>query len=69
MSIKIGNLQIKENVFLAPMSGVSDAPFRKLVKSFGAGLVVSEMIACRAMILETRQSLAKLRKAENQIFL
>lgn len=41
------------------MSGVTDMPFRKLVKKFGAGLVVSEMIASRAMILETRQSLQK----------
>jgi tRNA-dihydrouridine synthase B len=41
------------------MSGVTDLPFRKLVKSFGAGLVVSEMIASRAMIMETKQSLQK----------
>ena len=66
MTIKIGNIELKDNVFLAPMSGVSDAPFRKLVNNYGAGLVVSEMIASRAMILETRQSLAKLRKADNQ---
>jgi tRNA-dihydrouridine synthase B len=66
MTIKIGNISIKDNVFLAPMSGVSDVPFRKLVENYGAGLVVSEMIACRAMILETKQSLTKLRKADNQ---
>ena len=66
MVIKIGNIEVKENVFLAPMSGVSDVPFRKLVSQYGVGLVVSEMIASRAMILETRQSLAKLRKADNQ---
>lgn len=64
--IKIGNIEVKENVFLAPMSGVSDVPFRKLVKNYGAGLVVSEMIACRAMVLETRQSMDKLKKADNQ---
>lgn len=64
--IKIGNIEIKENVFLAPMSGVSDAPFRKLVNSFGDNLVVSEMIASRAMIMETRESMAKLRKADGQ---
>lgn len=64
--IKIGNVEIKENVILAPMSGVSDVPFRKLVKNYGAGLVVSEMIACRAMVLETRQSMTKLQKADNQ---
>ncbi len=64
--LKIGNIEVKENVFLAPMSGVSDVPFRKLVSEYGAGLVVSEMIACRAMVLETRQSMDKLKKATGQ---
>jgi tRNA-dihydrouridine synthase B len=59
MSIKIANIEIKEPVILAPMSGVTDMPFRSLVKKFGAGLVVSEMIASRAMIIQTRQSLQK----------
>lgn len=59
MSIKIGNIELSSNVLLAPMSGVTDLPYRKLVKKFGAGLVVSEMIASRAMILETKQSMQK----------
>jgi tRNA-dihydrouridine synthase B len=59
MSIKIGNIQLGTNVLLAPMSGVTDLPYRKIVKEFGAGLVISEMIASRAMILETRQSMQK----------
>lgn len=59
MAIKIGNINIDSPVILAPMSGVTDMPFRKLVKKFGAGLVVSEMIASRAMIIQTRQSLQK----------
>jgi len=46
-------------VILAPMTGVSDRPFRKLVKDYGAGLTVTEMIASQAMIRETRQSLQK----------
>ncbi len=60
--IRIGNIKLEGNVILAPMSGVTDRPFRKLVKSFGAPLVVSEMIASRAMIMQTRESL---RKASN----
>ncbi len=59
MTISIGNIKLSSRVILAPMSGVTDLPFRKLVKSFGAGLVVSEMIASRAMIMETKQSLQK----------
>jgi tRNA-dihydrouridine synthase B len=59
MAFFIGNIELNNPVILAPMSGVTDLPFRKLVRKFGAGLVVSEMIASRAMILETRQSLQK----------
>lgn len=57
--LKIGNISIESPVILAPMSGVTDLPFRKLVKRYGAGLVISEMIASEAMIRETRQSLKK----------
>ena len=57
MGISIGSLSLDETVILAPMSGVSDLPFRRLVKQLGAGLVVSEMIASEAMIRETRQSM------------
>src|SRR5258707_5849543 len=57
MSIAIGPITLADPVILAPMSGVTDLPFRRLVKSFGAGLVVSEMIASEAMIRQTRQSM------------
>ena len=57
--IKIGNFRLNNPVILAPMSGVTDMPFRKLVKSLGAGLVVSEMIASRAMIMQTKESMKK----------
>ncbi len=66
MAINIGNFRIEENVILAPMSGVTDKPFRKLVKGFGAGLLVSEMIASRAMVLKTRESLMKCEVADNE---
>ena len=57
MGISIGSVTLDDPVILAPMSGVSDLPFRRLVKRLGAGLVVSEMIASEAMIRETRQSM------------
>lgn len=57
--ISIGPVRIDAPVILAPMTGVSDLPFRKIVKRFGAGLTVSEMIASQAAIRETRQSLQK----------
>ena len=56
MSIRIGPVTLEDPVILAPMSGVTDLPFRRLVKRSGAGLVVSEMIASQAAIRETRQS-------------
>jgi tRNA-dihydrouridine synthase B len=57
MSIDLGKVRLEDAVILAPMSGVTDLPFRRLVKQHGAGLVVSEMIASEAMIRETRQSM------------
>src|SRR5215813_12233444 len=57
MGIQIASLSLTDPVILAPMSGVTDLPFRRIVKRMGAGLVVSEMIASQAMIRESRQSL------------
>ena len=54
--IQIGPITLTDNAILAPMTGVSDLPFRVLVKSFGAGLVVSEMIASKSVVLETRNA-------------
>src|SRR5579875_3119757 len=50
-------VRIDTPVVLAPMSGVSDLPFRRLAKRMGAGMVVSEMIASWAMIRENRTTL------------
>ena len=57
--ISVGPVRIEAPVILAPMTGVTDRPFRRVVKRYGAGLTVTEMIASQAMIRETRQSLQK----------
>ena len=57
--IAVGPVTIACPVILAPMTGVTDLPFRKLVRRFGSGLNVTEMIASPAAIRETRQSLQK----------
>jgi tRNA-dihydrouridine synthase B len=57
--IQIGAVAIETPVILAPMTGVTDRPFRSIVKRFGCGLTVTEMIASEAMVRETRQSLQK----------
>jgi len=57
--IHIGPVRIESPVLLAPMTGVTDMPFRRIVRRYGSGLNVSEMIASQAAIRETRQSLQK----------
>ncbi|OYY66869.1 tRNA-dihydrouridine synthase [Sphingomonas sp. 28-62-11] len=57
--IQIGPVRIDSPVLLAPMTGVTDMPFRRIVRRYGSGLNISEMIASQAMIRETRQSLQK----------
>ncbi len=57
MSIQIGSVTLDDPVILAPMSGVSDLPFRRLVKRCGAGMVVSEMIASKAMVRAASKTL------------
>ena len=57
--ISVGNVVIDTPVVLAPMTGVTDLPFRKMVRRYGSGLNVTEMIASEAAIRETRQSVQK----------
>lgn len=57
--IRIGPVVVAEPVVLAPMTGVTDMPFRTLVRRYGSGLNVTEMVATEAAIRETRQSLQK----------
>lgn len=57
--IHVGSVTIDCPVVLAPMTGVTDMPFRTLVRRYGSGLNVTEMIASQAAIRETRQSIQK----------
>ena len=50
MPLNVGNIDLTPPVLLAPMAGITDLPFRNLVSSFGAGLVVSEMVASQEMV-------------------
>lgn len=47
--LKIGNVEVKNNVFLAPMAGVTDIPFRKICRKFNPGLTFTEMASTKAM--------------------
>lgn len=50
MTLAIGEISLSSPVLLAPMAGITDLPFRQLVSCFGAGLVVSEMVASQEMV-------------------
>lgn len=58
--LKIGNLKLKSNLILAPMSGISDLPFRMLNREFGAELAFVEMINCRSISHKSRRTQAML---------
>lgn len=47
--LKIGNVELENNLILAPMAGVTDLPFRKICKKFGPGLVCTEMVSSKAI--------------------
>jgi tRNA-dihydrouridine synthase B len=57
MAIQIGPIKLENNVILAPMSGVSDMPYRRLAKKNGAALVISEMIASQAMVYANKKTI------------
>jgi tRNA-dihydrouridine synthase B len=55
-TLRIGSVTVPNRVILAPMSGITDAPFRRLAERLGAGLVVSEMIACGGLARGEREA-------------
>jgi tRNA-dihydrouridine synthase B len=64
--IHIGGVTLDAPVILAPMAGVTDRPFRQIVRKFGAPLVVTEMIASREMIREHRKTMRMAQKAPGE---
>jgi len=55
--IRLGRVTLQSPVILAPMSGVTDKPFRRIVRRFGAELVVTEMLASKAVVREQRKTI------------
>src|SRR6478735_6785943 len=54
--VSLGAVIVPNRVVLAPMSGITDAPFRRLTERLGAGLVVSEMTACAGLVRGEREA-------------
>ncbi len=54
--IEIGKLKLENNVFLAPMAGITDLPFRKLCKEYGPGLVFTEMVSAKGLYYNDKKT-------------
>lgn len=54
--MKIGNRQFSNNIFLAPMAGITDKPFREVCREFGAGMVYSEMISAKGLYYKDKKT-------------
>lgn len=66
MKIKIGNLEIKNQVILAPMAGISNSSYRKIIKSMGAGLVFAEMVSDKAIVYESKKTYELLKMDDSE---
>lgn len=64
--MKIGNVELENTVFLAPMAGVTDLPFRLLCKEMGCGLVYSEMVSAKGILYENRNTTELLQVAAEE---
>jgi len=64
--LKIGNVEIKNPVILAPMAGISDSAFRRIAKEFGAGLVVAEMVSDKAIFYGSKKTIDMLYMTESE---
>ena len=53
---KIGNVEIKNNVVLAPMAGISNSAYRTIIKEMGAGLIVAEMVSDKAIMYDNKKT-------------
>ena len=63
---KIGNLEIENNVCLAPMAGVCNSAFRRIVKEYGAGLLFAEMVSDKALMYDSEKTKKMLYMTEEE---
>lgn len=66
MMWKIGNVEIENRIVMAPMAGITNVAFRKIIKEFGAGLVVSEMVSDKALCYGNQKTIDMLMIDENE---
>lgn len=66
MTFKIGNIEIKNQVVMAPMAGFSNTSFRKIIKEMGAGLIFAEMVSDKALVYESTKTIEMLKMDESE---
>lgn len=64
--MKIGNVEIENRIIMAPMAGITNVAFRKIIKEFGAGLVVSEMVSDKALCYGNQKTIEMLHIDEDE---
>ena len=64
--MKIRDIEIKNRIIMAPMAGITNVAFRKIIKEFGAGLVVSEMVSDKALCYGNQKTIEMLNVDENE---
>ena len=65
--MRIGNLEVNDPVYLAPMAGVTDWAFRTVCARYGANITVTEMVSSRALVYKDKKSAKLLRKNEGSL--
>ncbi len=66
MAFKIGNIEIKNRIVMAPMAGFSNTSFRKIIKEMGAGLIYAEMVSDKAIFYESEKTMKMLKMDESE---
>lgn len=66
MSFKIGNVEIKNKIVLAPMAGICNSAFRKIIKEMGAGLIYAEMVSDKALVYNSKKTMDMLYMEESE---
>ena len=66
MKLTIGNVELKNNLVLAPMAGVTDLPFRLLCKEQGCGLMCTEMVSAKALLYKNKNTAPLLEVREEE---
>ncbi|MEC8164423.1 MAG: tRNA-dihydrouridine synthase, partial [Pseudomonadota bacterium] len=66
MAIQVGAVSLNDHILLAPMSGVTDVAYRATLKSLGADVTISEMVASNAIIKDESDELRKIQKIDDR---